>query len=189
MSSGVTAVIPTIPPRHGVLAHALESVRRQTRPVDDIIVEVDEAGEGAWVTRNRAIARVDTEWIAFLDDDDEWKPNHVELLLGEALRTGADYIFPWFDLGINCGQVDRLGHFGREFDPTSPHHTTMTILVRTELARAVGFTAPEPGARVAGEDWRFTLGCVARGAKIVHLPRRTWIYHCFPGGTSGLPGR
>jgi hypothetical protein len=187
---GVTAVIPTIPTRErqAVLARrALPSVRHQIMPVTSVIVETDEHGEGAWVTRGRALAKVETEWTAFLDDDDEWRPHHVSSLVAEAERTGADYVFSWFALGINCGSIDRLGHFGRPFDPEHPHPTTMTVLVRTELAQRVGFTPPEVGARQGGEDWRFTLGCVAAGAKIVHLPRRTWVYHCFPGGTHGMP--
>lgn len=118
--------------------------------------------------------------------------NRLTAYVGDAVQaayTDADYVFSWFVLGSMCGNVDRLGHFGREFDPANPHHTTMTVLVKTELAQAVGFTPPEDKARVGGEDWRFTLGCVAAGAKIVHLPERTWTYSCLPGNTSGLPDR
>lgn len=188
MHDDVTAVIPTIPPRAmTILPHAMRSVMTQTHPVAGVSIAIDGDKIGAWHTRRRALAGVTTPWTAFLDDDDSWYPFHVEHLLRHAYDTQADYVFSWFDLGINCSNVDRLGHFGKEFDPKNPHHTTITILVKTELAQAVNFSPPPREARVSGEDWTFTLGCIAAGAKIVHLPERTWVYNCFPGGTHGLP--
>lgn len=192
-SKTVTAVIPTIPPRMKTsLPKALQSVITQTHPVAGISIAVDTERRGAWHTRGRALAGAKSEWVAFLDDDDHWYPQHLERLLWQAEQTGADYVFSWYDLGVNCagrdGGYDPLGHFGKDFDPANPHHTTMNVMVRTELAQAVGFTAPEDGALVGDEDWRFILGCVEVGAKIVHLPERTWSYNCY-GNTAGLPNR
>lgn len=195
MRRDVTAVIPTIPPRMKTsLPLALQSVAAQTHPVSAISIAVDIERRGAWHTRGRALAQAKTEWVAFLDDDDHWYPQHLERLLVTAEATQADYCFSWFDLGVDCswsgsGQ-DSLGHFGKPFDPAAPHHTTMTVLVKTELAQAVGFTPPpNPDTdRVGDEDWRFILGCVAQGAKIVHLPERTWSYNCY-GNTAGLARR
>src|SRR3546814_12327403 len=85
--------------------------------------------------------------------------------------------------------------FGKPWDDLAPHQTTITILVLTGLARQVGFTdvAPDaPGApdgNRGGEDWHFTLGCVAAGAQIVHLPRRSWTWHHTGQNTSGCPDR
>lgn len=185
----VTVCIPTIPPRstNRMLPLALRSVFTQTHPAAAVSIAVDIAHEGAWVTRQRALMAVfGSEWVAFLDDDDWWYSIHLERLLACAEDTGADYVFSYFDTNM----ADPLGLFGREFDPANPSHTTMTILVRTELAQDVGFTPPHPGDIVSGEDWRFTLGCVEAGAKIVHLPERTWFWNWHPEdsrNTSGQP--
>lgn len=191
----VTAVIPTIPPRMmTTFPLALRSVMQQTHPVSAISVAIDLDRRGAWHTRGRALVGATTEWVAFLDDDDEWYPEHLARLLDTAEATQADYAFSYFDLGVNCAGADSgydpLGNFGKVFDPANPHHTTMNVLVRTELAQQVGFTPPPTDHElVGGEDWRFTLGCVEAGAKIVHLPERTWRYNCYTGGTLGLPAR
>jgi hypothetical protein len=70
--------------------------------------------------------------------------------------------------------------------------TTVTTLVRTELAQDVGFLWPadsEIDGQRAGEDWEFTRGCMAYGAKISHLVEHTWLWHHDSGNTSGLPDR
>lgn len=188
--TAVTAVIPTIPPRMMVsFPLALRSVMQQTHPVSAISVAIDTTRQGAWHTRGRALQGATTEWVAFLDDDDVWYPQHLARLLATAEETQADYVFSGFDLGAGCASVD-LSAFKRDFDPENPSPTTMNVLVRTELAQQVGFTPPpDPNQRVSDEDWRFTLGCVEAGAKIVRLPERTWRYNCYPGSTSGLPDR
>jgi hypothetical protein len=167
-----------------MLDRATASVRAQTVPVHHILAE-DVHHKGAAITRAHGLALVETEWTAFLDSDDEMDPDHVEQLLACAEETGADYVYPWFRV---VGGSDPFPmFFGRPWDDEHPHSTTITILVRTELAKAIGFT-PKPDAQVSGEDYLFTLRCVADGAKIVHLPRRSWTWHHHGGGnTSGRP--
>lgn len=184
----VTVVIPTIPPRElDMLPRAIRSVAYQEEPVAALAIAIDVRKEGAWATRQRALDMATTPWVAFLDDDDEFLPMHTRLLLDCAEHEAADYVFSYYTLA-HC--FDVLGTFGKPFDHADPHHTTMTVLVRTKLAQSVGFTPPLPEHTVGGEDWRFTLGCVDAGAKIVHVPVRTWHWHHhFPGNTSGRPDR
>ena len=186
MKSDVTVCIPTIPPRDYMLAEAVLSVAHQTLPAASISIATDTEHMGAWHTRQRAVDAVKTKWIALLDDDDLFKPVHLEHLRACAEETSADYCFSYFDLSIT---PDILGYFGRVFDPKNPTHTTMTILVRTELAQSVRFTPREPHHEVGGEDWRFTLCCVAAGAKIVHLPEQTWLWRHHASNTSGREDR
>ncbi len=188
MTGRVTVVIPTIPPRRDLLMRALNSVWNQERPADAVSIAVDHHHEGAWVTRQRALDAVQTEWTAFLDDDNAFLPDHLSSLMDHAAKTGADYVFSYFDTW-ESKSIDPLRVFGKPFDNANPHHTTMTILVRTELAKSVGFTPPSPGDLVGGEDWRFTLGCVERNAKIVHLPKYTWVWYWSYTNTSGMPDR
>jgi len=186
VKSDVTVCIPTIPPRRNMLMEAVASVLLQTVPAAAISIAVDVEHAGAWHTRQRTVDAARTDWLAFLDDDDLFKKVHLQRLRECADETGADFTYSYWDTTIT---PDILGHFGKSFDAAHPHHTTMTVMVRTELARSVRFTPREPEHEAGGEDWRFILGCVAAGAKIVHLPEQTWIWRHWGGNTSGREDR
>lgn len=183
----VAVVVPTIPPRRHLLTQAVDSVLAQTHPVAHLSIAVDLDHAGAWRTRGRALAAVDDsiDWVQFLDDDDLLDEGHVELCLGHAAETGADYVFSWFR--TDPPGRDPLGHFGKPFDAAAPHHTTMMVLVRRPLAQAVGFTPPRPDQHAGGEDWRFLLGCLAANAHVSHYPAQTWTWRLHGRHTSGLP--
>lgn len=194
----VTAVIPSIPPRRAMLARAVESVMRQTTPVAAISVALDCERRGAADTRDRALAAAATPYVAFLDDDDELYPHHVKVLLEAALSTGADLVYPWFDVG--SGGTDPFPqHEGKPWDPENPHQVPVTFLAKTELVRDVGgFSKLWPGeadpgtdaeGNRAGEDYRLMLRLSAKGAHILHVPERTWLWHHHGANTSGLPSR
>lgn len=80
-------------------------------------------------------------------------------------------------------------HYRDPFDPQKPIETTITVLVRTDLAQQVGFQRLNRGETNSGEDRFFTLGCLAAGARIEHLVEKTWLWHHNSGNTSGLPTR
>lgn len=191
----MSVVIPTHAGRERYLELAVASAWGQlVRPAAVHVVE-DTTHAGAAATRDRGLRMVDTEWTAFLDSDDVLYREHLRVLLAGARIHGADYVFSYFHVIDALGRRrlgDPLGLFGHPFDVGRPTQTTITVLVRTELARAVGFQAPVPGemvdGQVAGEDWRFTLGCVAAGARIVHVPRRTWGWRHWGAGSPGTPG-
>lgn len=187
--TGITVVIPTHPARvrNGMTKRAFGSVLGQTLPAESIVVEHDLTRAGAPATRDRGLRKVATEWTAFLDSDDQLKPVHLERLMDCAAEAGADYVYSWYE-PVGFG-ADPLPHFGRRFDPARPTQTTITILVRTELAQAVGFREPPEGALINreryGEDFQFTVECVKAGARIEHLPERTWLWNCHGANTSG----
>lgn len=185
----VSVVMPTHPARvtNGMTKRAVGSVLGQSRPVSAIIVEQDLTRQGAALTRDRGLRKVTTPWVAFLDSDDQFKASHIKDLLACAEETGADYVFSWYE-PIGFG-ADPLPHFGKVFDPENPTHTTITTVVRTELAQEIGFLdrrTPDQ-SMASNEDMLFTLGCVRAGAKIVHLPKRTWLWNYHGGNTSGHP--
>lgn len=186
---GITVCIAAHPARlkSGLLARATASVYAQTQVPQAIVVVVDDERKGAGWTRRTLLSLVDTEWIAWLDSDDEWLPEHLEKLHRVAVETDSVFVFSWFH-----ALVDPLGHFGLPFNPCTPHHTTMNVLVRTDIAREVGFPDNQPGP-FANEDWAFITGVAKlaceRGLKMTHLAERTWTYQMGHGNTSGQPGR
>jgi len=72
----VSVVIPTIPSRSKLLQRAIASVNKQT--YSDIELVVVNEGLSATVQRNIGIKRANGDFIAFLDDDDEWLPTKIE---------------------------------------------------------------------------------------------------------------
>lgn len=190
LSREVTAIIPVHQPRinNGMLTRALASVTAQTWGLGGISVAIDYDRQGAPATRQRALDAVRTGWTACLDSDDEWLPEHVEKLYLHAEAEQADYVYSWF-YGTD-GFDPFPQHFGQPFDPLAPIETTSTILVRTELAMEARYERLPERLNNTGEDWRFLTRCIELGAKIVHLPERTWRWNIHPGGnTSGLPDR
>lgn len=194
MSSGITVAIPSIPPRAKMLTRALESVAAQRHPADAVSIAYDVDREGAARTRDRAVAAVLTPWTAFLDDDDEFYSTHLQALRMHQETTGADLVYPWFNV---IGGTDPFPHWeGVPFEPDPLRQVPITYLIRTDLLREVGGftgwhdddTVDEWGNR-AGEDYYLMGKLVAAGAKIVHLPQRTWIWHHDSHNTSGRADR
>ena len=149
-----------------------------------VLVQHDESREGAAVTRNRALALVTTEWVAFLDSDDELKPDHIRACARHARLTGADVVYPGYDV---IGE-DPVGCFGVPFDPhllRRRNYIPVTTLCRVEKVRAVGGFQPHPDEHGDPcEDWGLWLALLDAGARFSHLPQRTWIW-TVNGGTRG----
>lgn len=186
---GVTVCVACHPARikSGLLARALNSVMAQTAQPSAILVCNDLERTGAGRVRAHLLAQVQTEWLAWIDSDDEWLPEHLEKLLLTAMETESVFVFSWFQ-----SIMDPLGHFGLPFNPCTPHHTTMGHLVRTDIAKRVGFRDNAVGP-FANEDWGFITGVAeiacAEGLKMTHLAERTWTYHMEGQNSSGQPGQ
>lgn len=192
-SSLVSVVIPTIPPRKIELARALASVTAQKLLPAAVIVQEDRTGAGAMATRNTGLHRVNTPWVAFLDDDDELLPDHLRLCLTTVLHQGADMVYPWFYETRNR-MHRRLNAFGRPFESLEHmlgyrNWIPVTTVVRTDLLRRVGGFQYPPKLDGLCEDWGAWRALHTAGAKIVHLPARTWVWHHHRGQTRGRPDR
>lgn len=169
-----------------MLARALTSVNAQTKQPEAIAVVNDTERKGAGWTRRTLLGLVETEWIAWLDSDDEWMPEHLAKLTEVAAATDSVFVYSWFHGN------DPLGHFGLQFNPCTPHHTTMTHLVRTDIAKRVGFYDSQEGP-YSNEDWLFIVGvseiACREGLNMTHLAERTWTYWQSGQNSSGKPGQ
>lgn len=211
----VIVCVPTIPARRDKLARAVRSVADQQVGTDvtvGVSVALDEDGDGAAATRNRAWRDARGEWVAFLDDDDELRPDHVERCLRRALETGADLVYPWFNIHDDAGNDISyrdplsvpvggvyLSPYGVEFNDdlrrellTRNNFIPVTVLVRRSLLEAVGgFPIPntDEWTESCCEDWGLWRRLLNAGARFEHLPRRTWIWTWHGRNTSGRPWR
>lgn len=183
----ISVVIPTIPPRAAVLARALTSVEAQSLPPTRVVIETDREKQGAAVIRNRAIAKVDTEFVAFLDDDDEFYPDHLRLLARFARLSKVDVVYSGYDC---VGGDDPVNCFGIPFDGSLLLHRNfvpVTTLCRTEAVRAAGGFHPHPDENGDPcEDWGLWLAMHAAGYRFGHLPVKTWRWH-LGNTTKGRP--
>ena len=190
----VTFAVPTHPARGNaadpdtLLGRALRSVYAQTVvPSGGISVACDLNGDGAAVTRQRALDEVSTTFVSFLDSDDWLYPNHLETHWRLLQENDGDVAYSWW--GGNRPFSEKT-HRGIPFDNAHPHHITMTLTVRTELAKQVGFLFPQMHPEWYGEDWKMITGLAALGAKFVGTAEETWFYDASHGGnSSGIPGK
>lgn len=194
----ISVVIPTHPGRSTtMLDRALASVRSQTRRPEEIIVPLDTEGRGAGWTKQKGLLAAEGDLVAFLDSDDEFLPGHLAKL-EQVILADEDCImaYSWFEPVGGPDPFANAGHFGKPFNPATPHHTTTTVMVRRWAATAVdGFPAGGEGATAAclNDDWIFLLRmsefAVKWGKHITHLPERTWRWHMHGLNSSGKPGQ
>ncbi|MBS3778326.1 MAG: glycosyltransferase, partial [Candidatus Thermoplasmatota archaeon] len=97
----VSVVIPTLPSRKQVLQRAVRSVKNQTYRNIELLTITE--GNNACEARNIGIDRSHGEFIAFLDDDDTWKPTKIEKQVNE-MRS-----YPWCPLCVTYSHDLRFG--------------------------------------------------------------------------------
>lgn len=189
---GITAIIAAHPARlrNGLLLRALKSVCAQTLQPEAILVVNDKDKHGAGWTRRKILEQVNTTKMAWLDSDDYWKNTHLGDLDEVMEETGAKYVYSYFDARYDpFSKNDPNGHFGRVFDPCNPHHTTITALVDVALAKEVGYEDTVEEGPYSEEDWKFIVRfselCCERGYKMIHLPKKTWVWDQGGQNTSG----
>lgn len=192
--SDITAVVTTVgATRRGMLQKAIGSVWDQTIEPDALVVSQDNDHLGAAVTRQRGTEMVRTEFVAFLDDDDYWRPDHLQVLADTMSATGADLVYPWFD--VEGGTDPFPMHEGKPWNNNAPIQFPITFLARTRaILDAGGWADVAEGAQHAdgnraGEDWRLILHLVETGAVIFHISARTWVWRHHGRNSSGLPSR
>ncbi len=61
--------------------------------------------------RNKALELAKGEWIAPLDDDDVFSPDHLELLLKFALEGGHEFVYGIIDLEEENGEFYEIGSY------------------------------------------------------------------------------
>lgn len=198
VADDLSVLITTIPTREDRYEKAVDSVLLQSLIPGVIVTSTDWDKVGAPQNRDNGIELVGTKWVALLDDDDYFYPDHLESLYTAALEHDADIVYAWFE--VEGGTDPFPLNFGKPWDPENPIQTTVTILAKTDVIRAAGgytnafgMSADELGeyaqGNTAGEDFRMIFNANKMGAKIVHVPKKTWAYVHWAHNTSGRPDR
>jgi GT2 family glycosyltransferase len=167
----VSVVIPAYNRGTRIARAVTTALRQEPRPPAEVIVvddcSTDETAEaamragadvirheinrGAGAARNTAIEHASQPWIAFLDSDDEWLPNHLAALWSvradHVLLAGATLRCESGGRDRYIGPVQRAGMTARSpADVASiPLITASGVMVRRDVAVAVGGFRPLHG--------------------------------------------
>lgn len=194
--NSVTVITPHIPVRQFELTRAVSSVAAQTFQPDYHIISVDKKHSGAAATRNEALYHASTTWVAFLDDDDEFLPHHLDTLVQAATRSGVTMVYSGCRVLDAQGMIipvkEEWGRFGERFDADllqKKAYLPVTSLVHTTIAKQALFGPPSHEPESLYDDWGFYLRLLGLGATFLHVPEVTWVWYHHGNNTSGRPDR
>jgi glycosyltransferase involved in cell wall biosynthesis len=144
---------------------ALASLERQTRLPDDVLhVHAATLHEA----RNAGAVEAHTEWLCFLDADDELAPGYVAAMLA----VDGDLRYPRVQRvvdGTDVGLPETLG----PYDLIEQNYLVIgTFVRRAQFLRVGGFHAWP-----MYEDWDLWLRCRADGARIVLCRDAIYLAH------------
>lgn len=190
----VACIIPTYKRPAGVLA-AIHSVLSQE--FQDFIVMVVNDGGGvpqllndpriflvslscncgvAGIVRNVGIRLTESEFVAFLDDDNTWTPQHLAVAVN-ALEEGNDLVFSAVRRRRSDGSLlDVLSKpFDRREFKDGASWVDMNAIVVRRSACSLFSRLPRTRKTLPREDWEFVWRA-SRLARIKHVPQVTVEY-------------
>lgn len=186
-SACVACIVPTYR-RHDRLVAAIDSILKQTFQ-DFVVIVVDDGGglpklqddsrivavslsknTGiAGVVRNIGIRLSQSQYVAFLDDDNTWHPEHLALCL-DSLKAGQDLVYT---------AIARRTVGGRELDIVSAPFDRSTLIndgyvdtsaIVVRRGDDVRFSRlPRGRTTLPGEDWEFVFR-LSRHVRVAHIP-------------------
>jgi glycosyltransferase involved in cell wall biosynthesis len=125
--------------------------------------------------RNSGILSLDTDLVAFCDDDDEWLPGKLDAQVRSLIANRAEFVTCGVLVSYEGRSVPRLA--GTSVVPheqlirsrMSMLHSSTFVLARTALLETIGLLDESiPGAQ--GEDWDLLLRA-ARRRPLLHVDR------------------
>lgn len=130
----------------------------------------NEKNSGAAVTRNRSLSRINGEYIAFIDADDIWKPEKLQVQLS-FMDNRIDFSFTAYEIiSENGNTLDKfvdLHHLG-EFTYEDMLRKKATMGCSTVILRRSAFEGLQMPLIRTGQDYAFWLKLLRTGKK-AHL--------------------
>lgn len=148
-----------------IAGRALASVLDQTVPADVLTWSHADTLQEA---RNKGASQCDTDWLIFLDADDELDSGYIEAMI----KASGDIRKP-ATLGIENGVEDYYPIMIPATDIYVTNHIVIGAMVRKELFTKVGGFSDDPVL----EDWDLWLRCIQAGATIGEVPKAIYRVH------------
>ncbi len=156
----VSVVLPVYD-RENYVGEAIESVLAQTLPPDELIVVDDGSTDGSLAVverfarpsmqvirqenagigaaRNRGLRAATGDLIAFIDSDDLWEPDKLELQVGALReRDDLDLVFGHLVEFLSPDRADELGGSLEVGTDPVPGLLALTLLVRRTAVERIG---------------------------------------------------
>jgi glycosyltransferase involved in cell wall biosynthesis len=197
----ITAIIPTHN-RPDLLKRSIISVLEQTEPVDEIIIVDDtnsvetrntvnslnsgnlryvfNPNQGASASRNLGVNTATSDFVAFLDDDDEWMKDKVKLQKEAILSKNLDACFSQLIINYGDKQIKyntsaRLpNNIRKEICIENFIGGTISAIIRRELFISIsGFDIHFP----AREEYDLWIRLIQKGAHIDIVEKPLAIAH------------
>jgi glycosyltransferase involved in cell wall biosynthesis len=214
----VTAIIPTFH-RPLFVKRAILSALAQTYRDLEVIVVIDgrddgtrqmigamreprlrvvglSANLGAAQARNIAVGMARSEWVAFLDDDDEWLPQKIALQMEAACASPAAYpvissrtivrtqVFDWISPRSTYAHGEPMSEYlfcRRDFVDGARYMQTSTLMMRRELMLELPFQRHLK----RHQDWDWLLRASSYPGVGFHMLREPLaVFHVEDGRTS-----
>jgi hypothetical protein len=173
----LTAIIPTI--ERPSLVRAIRSVRWQT-VATTLLVERDPSRTGTASTLNRALPKVETDWVCTLGDDDVLDPHFAEWLTMHADQVDLLIFLMRFPNGFTIPPTQDVAELKHGLVGAS-------YAVRTELVRELGGwhkAPPEVRRETSSEDWMMIATARDMGARLRVVPQVAYYAKHNPFSTS-----
>jgi len=145
---------------------------------------VNEKDSGVSFTRHFAISQAKGEWIAFLDSDDIWREDKLELQLKLAEKSGAQLLYSSYSM-IDIDGNKRCNDFivdpETDFDKMLVRNEVgcLTAMVKSEVMRNYSFSG-----EYAHEDYVLWMSILRDGYKAVGETKVLADYRVYPGTRS-----
>lgn len=126
--------------------------------------------------RNLGADLAATEWLLFLDADDELAPGYIEAMAGSDADLRAPRLHLIYEDSV---EVPELA--SRDINRVNP--CCIGTLIRKQMFHDVGGFWEEP----AWEDWSLFRRCWLLGARIDHIDDAIYLAHQRPDGRNSTP--
>ncbi|MGJ7442287.1 glycosyltransferase family 2 protein [Aquipuribacter sp. MA13-6] len=128
------------------------------------------------LVRNVGIRLTRSRFVAFLDDDNTWTPDHLSRCRS-VLLDGADLAYT--DVGRYHPDGTLLDTLSRDFDRRALSDESYVDANSVTALRRPGLLfsrLPRTRATLPKEDWEFVFRHSGRGRRVVHVPHTTVRY-------------